>query len=337
MTSYPPVPPEIGSRAHDVHGQACKALRPLSALIRRPVYHLAKLSLAHIAGRTWITPTHQDTYPAIDSAIRSDLRGRAVLITGASKGIGYATSISYAKAGASQIAIAARSSFGGLEREMTEAARAAGHSTPQILALKLDVQDRATITAAAEEMKRAFGKLDILINNAGVIETFRPVATSDEDEYWKTWEVNYRGVYWVSKTFLPLLLGTEGGLKTLINMSSIGALILGPTGSSYETSKYALLRFTEYLMVENAGDGLLAYCVHPGAISSELGRRLPEKMHHILTDQPALTGDTLAFLTQEKRDWLAGRYVSCTWDMPVLLSRQKEIVDGDKLKMRMVF
>lgn len=49
-----------------------------------------------------------------------------------------------------------------------------------------------------------------------------------------------------------------------------------------------------------------------------------------------MASDTLVFLTQEKRDWLAGRYVSCGWDMPELLSREKEIVEGDKLKMRMV-
>jgi hypothetical protein len=55
-----------------------------------------------------------------------------------------------------------------------------------------------------------------------------------------------------------------------------------------------------------------------------------------LTDKPEIAADTIVFLTSEKRDWLAGRYISCTWDMPELLSRQDEIVKGDKLKMRMV-
>ena len=49
-----------------------------------------------------------------------------------------------------------------------------------------------------------------------------------------------------------------------------------------------------------------------------------------------MAGDTIAYLTQEKRDWLAGRYISCTWDMPEFLAKKDEIIDGDKLKVRMV-
>jgi hypothetical protein len=56
-----------------------------------------------------------------------------------------------------------------------------------------------------------------------------------------------------------------------------------------------------------------------------------------LTDKPEVAADTIVFLTQEKRDWLAGRYIACPWDMPELLSREEEIVKGDKLKMRTVF
>lgn len=55
-----------------------------------------------------------------------------------------------------------------------------------------------------------------------------------------------------------------------------------------------------------------------------------------LVDTPELPGDTLAYLTQERRTWLGGRYFSVTWDMPEFLAREKEVVDGDKLKMRLV-
>ena len=55
-----------------------------------------------------------------------------------------------------------------------------------------------------------------------------------------------------------------------------------------------------------------------------------------LKDTPELAADTLVFLTQERREWLAGRYLSCTWDVRELLARETEIVDGEKLKMRMV-
>lgn len=55
----------------------------------------------------------------------------------------------------------------------------------------------------------------------------------------------------------------------------------------------------------------------------------------MLTDKPEVAGDTIVYLTQEKRDWLAGRYISCTWDMPEFLAKKDEIVSGDKLKVRM--
>ena len=57
----------------------------------------------------------------------------------------------------------------------------------------------------------------------------------------------------------------------------------------------------------------------------------------LLTDTPELAGDVMVWLTQTRREWLAGRYVSVTWDMPEFVSKQKEIVDGDLLKMRMRF
>ena len=57
----------------------------------------------------------------------------------------------------------------------------------------------------------------------------------------------------------------------------------------------------------------------------------------VFTDTLEIAADTMCFLTAEKRDWLAGRYVSCPWDMPEFLSMEKEIVEGDKLKMRMTW
>lgn len=56
----------------------------------------------------------------------------------------------------------------------------------------------------------------------------------------------------------------------------------------------------------------------------------------VLRDTPELGADTMVFLTQEKRDWLAGRFVSCAWDMPELLAKRDEIVKGDKLKLKLV-
>ncbi|KAN0091728.1 NAD(P)-binding protein [Hyaloscypha variabilis] len=279
--------------------------------------------------------SHTDTYPAIDPATKSNHAGHYVLITGASKGVGKATAISFAKAGAAGIALAARSSFGDLSSEILAAAKAANKPAPKILELHIDVMSYASVEAGAKTIEKEFGKLDILINNAGFLGPFEEIADSDIDKWWMNYEVNLRGVYWVSKAVLPLML--KGGEKTIVNVSSAGAHGVGTGASGYSGSKYALLRFTEFLMVEYAEQGLLAYSVHPCGAATELGLGMPERMYFVFTDTLEIASDTMVFLTAEKRDWLAGRYVSCPWDMPEFLSREKEIVDGDKLKMRMVW
>ena len=136
------------------------------------------------------TPTrHNDTYPAIDPTTESDCTGKHVFVTGASKGIGRATALAYAKAGAAAIGLAARSDLSSLENEISNAAEKAGKKAPKVLSCVMDVVDREAIEGAAKEVERSFGTLDILVNNAGYLETWVPIADSDPDEWWKTWTV----------------------------------------------------------------------------------------------------------------------------------------------------
>ena len=168
------------------------------------------------------TSVRHDTYPYIDPS-KVDLKGKHILITGASKGVGKAIAISYAKAGASGIAIAARSSLEAVTKEVKEAAANSGRPEPEVLALKLDVTDRANVEAAAQEASKAFnGRLDILINNAGYLSSFKGIPDSDPDDWWHDWEVNVKGVYLVTRAFWPLLL--KSSLKIILNLSSVGAV-----------------------------------------------------------------------------------------------------------------
>lgn len=103
-----------------------------------------------------------------------------------------------------------------------------------------------------------------------------------------------------------------------------------------QTSKLALLRFTEFINVEYGDKGVLAYYIHPGAISTDMTSTLPDRYKHILVDTVELSAHTMVWLTKERRDWLAGRFISCTWDVDELLGKKDEIVKGDKLKARVV-
>ncbi|KAL1986906.1 hypothetical protein VTN96DRAFT_5323 [Rasamsonia emersonii] len=288
-----------------------------------------------IAAVNFTSTTHHDTYPAI---AKSDQRGRVVLITGASRGIGRATAVSFAKAGAAGIAIAARSGLDEVEKEILAAAQEQQQTQPQILKLRLDVTDEASVANAVAQVEQTFHRLDILVNNAGYLEHWVPVADSDPAEWWKSWEINVKGVYLMTRAFLPLLLRSSNpdGQKTIVNVSSIGAHYARPGASAYQTNKFALLRFTEFLSVEYGSKGLLAFAIHPGGVPTELALGMPEDMHARLLDKPQLAGDSIAWLTQDRKEWLGGRYISVNWDLPELVSKRDEIVEGDKLKMRIV-
>jgi NAD(P)-dependent dehydrogenase (short-subunit alcohol dehydrogenase family) len=287
-----------------------------------------------VPGGNFVAGRH-DTYAYINPS-RFNLKGKNVLITGASKGVGKAAAISYAKAGTSGIAIAARSSLDAVAQEIKDAAKSAGHSEPKVVSIKIDVTDRKSVEAAAEEYSRAFdGKLDILINNAGYLSEFAGIPDSNPDEWWRDWEVNVKGVYLCSRSFMPLL--AKSSLKIIINVSSIGALFSPPHACSYATTKLAVLRFTEYLQQDHGEgkDGVLAIAVHPGGVATELAKNMPDAMHHVLVDTPELAGDTFLYLGAERRDWLGGRYVSACWDMEEFEKKKEDVIKGDLLKVRM--
>jgi short-subunit dehydrogenase len=96
-------------------------------------------------------------------------------------------------------------------------------------------------------------------------------------------------------------------------------------------------RWTESLQLEYGGEGLLTYCVNPGSIRTSLSSNIGEQARAGLRAESGMAGDTIAWLAAEKREWLCGRYVSCLWDMEELMGKEREIVKGDKLKLKMVF
>ncbi|KAI0829556.1 NAD(P)-binding protein [Hypoxylon sp. FL0890] len=303
--------------------------------LQNEVANLTYPPVAANFGADYCKTPRQDTYDYIDPLTKSDCRGKAILVTGGNKGIGKGVAVSYARAGASYIAIASRSDAPNVAAEIEQAAIDAGREKPAVILLRMDVTDSASVKAAAHIVEAIWGRLDILIGNAGFLAKYEKILDGDEDEWWKSFEVNVHGSYLVAKAFLPLML--KGGDKTIINMSSTGVSHFHTGGSSYQISKFALLRFTEYLMAEYADQGLLTYSIHPGGVATDLARGLPEQTRAWLKCTPALSGDTIAFLTSRRQEWLAGRYLSAMWDMAEFFSKKDEIIEKDSLKMKMVF
>ena len=121
---------------------------------------------------------HHDTY---DFVSHSDCTGKAVLVTGANKGIGKAVAMGYAKAGASQIAITARSGGADVVEEIKQTAAKAGRPEPQVLLICVDVTESKSVKEGAAQLESSWGRLDILVNNAGFLDKFVKILDGDED------------------------------------------------------------------------------------------------------------------------------------------------------------
>ena len=172
--------------------------------------------------------------------------------------------MSFARAGASHIAIGARSDLTATEKAIQEAAAAVGKTNPKVLPVKIDITNQGSVDSSAKEVDKIFGQLDILVHNAGTLGKMTPIADSNPNDWWNVWDMNLRGPYLVTRAFLPLLL--KGGDRQIVYVTSVGAWVVNEGLSAYQPSKLALSRFTEFVSQEYGEQGLVAFSIHPGNV-----------------------------------------------------------------------
>ncbi|KAL2075197.1 hypothetical protein VTL71DRAFT_139 [Oculimacula yallundae] len=287
-------------------------------------------------GFNFVDTIHNDIYHAIDPT-KADLSqpSKVVLVTGAGRGIGRSIALRYAESGVAHIVICARTAS---ELDSVEQAIESTNPAVKVTKFSLDITNEKDVAAAAESVKKDIGRLDVLVNNAGISEPWTPIADSNIDDWWRTWTVSVKGTYVMLKYFLPLLEQTASQKSVtvdVVNISSIGAHIIVPGASAYQTSRLALLRLTEFVDVEYGAKGVNCVAVHPGGVVTDLSRNVKE-IQAALIDSPELCGGFVVWLTKGAKTWLAGRYLAATWDVDELESKRDEIVKGDKLKVKMV-
>jgi NAD(P)-dependent dehydrogenase (short-subunit alcohol dehydrogenase family) len=195
-----------------------------------------------------------------------NLQDKVVVITGAGSGIGRALAVEVASRG-SLVAISDVDETG--LAETVELVKAAG--APEVRADRLDVSDRAAFATYAAAVREQFGRVNVVVNNAGVTMTGDFEEISYDDFEW-IMGINFWGVVTGTKEFLPHLI--ESGDGHLVNISSLFGLISTPGQSTYNASKYAVRGFTEALREEMlvAGHPVGVTCVHPGGIKTGISR-----------------------------------------------------------------
>ena len=207
--------------------------------------------------------------------------------------------------------------------------------------LAADNAAESSAIAVAEAVARDHnGRLDLLVNNAGVLNAdatafgadFVAMHPANIEDPMRT---NYFGRFYMTKHLLPHLLGTAGGAKSIVNISSIGSLVRGPLG--FSISALATNRLSERVADAYADQGVFCAAVHPGAVVPEvMPVGAPDHFRTMGTDDPLLCGAFLIWLVKERKEWLNGRYIDATWDVEQLEARKDEIVEKDMLKMRLV-
>lgn len=190
------------------------------------------------------------------------LENKVAIITGASSGIGYATSLALSKAGA-RVAVGARRTdrLRDLEMQIIK-------DNGEILIQKLDVTTKSDCDSFVEAVVRKWEKIDILINNAGLMPLSLFVNRKVE-EWERMIDVNIKGVLYCTAAVIPYMLNKNSG--HIVNISSVAGRIVFAGGSVYCATKHAITAFSEGLRKElSPKHNIRVTCIEPGAVSTEL-------------------------------------------------------------------
>ena len=189
-----------------------------------------------------------------------DLSGKAVLITGASRGIGAAAVRAFAEAGAN---------VGLIARSRADIATLAGEiGKDRALAIPCDIGRYWEVAAAVDAMLDTFGRLDVLINNAGVIEPIAPLEEADPDAWGQLVDINLKGAFHGIRAAAPVM-ATQGS-GTIITISSGAASHAIEGWSAYCVSKAGAKMLTEAADLELRGKGLRVMGLSPGTVATEM-------------------------------------------------------------------
>jgi len=193
-----------------------------------------------------------------------DLKGKVAIITGASRGIGQAIAEAYAREGV-KVVISSRKQDG-LD-SVAESIRASGGEALPVAAHN---GNKAALQALAQAAVDAYGRIDILVNNAATNPHFGTLLDAEDSLWQKTIEVNIMGTIWLTQAVVPMMREQGGG--KIINVASVNGLRPGAMQGIYSMTKAALINLTQTLAMELASDGIYVNAIAPGLIRTQFAR-----------------------------------------------------------------
>lgn len=244
-----------------------------------------------------------------------DLDGKVAIVTGASSGLGADAAIAYAKQGADVALLARR------EEKLIDVANEIIGMGKKALAVQCDVSNEESVKEAVSEVYKAFGKVDILLNNAG-IAVRGGVHTLTEEEWDKSMNINVKGIYFMCKYVIPEMMNQNYG--KIVNISSVNALIADKDDvfirHSYNASKAAVLGLTKGMAASYARHGITVNAVCPGLFESEMTANTLFKSEAFLSlynsicpaSRPGKRGElngTILYFSSDASSYVTGQHV----------------------------
>jgi NAD(P)-dependent dehydrogenase (short-subunit alcohol dehydrogenase family) len=243
-------------------------------------------------------------YPAMNL---KELTGKVAVVTGASKGLGKAMALALAQAGA-KLALASRD-----DALLAQTAAAIAAQGEEAAAFPCDVADEAQVARLETGVAARFGRIDILINNAG-INIRKPITDFTLEEWNRVQTTNLTGVFLMCRAFVPHLKGR--GYGRIVNLTSMMSHVSLPGRTAYSASKAGLLGFTKALALELAPDAITVNGISPGPFATELNKPLMESAEltqYFLSrvpvgrwGKPEDIGQLAVFLCSEAASYITG-------------------------------
>ncbi len=239
------------------------------------------------------------------------LEGKVAVVTGGTRGIGFAIVKAFVEEGAS-VAL-----FGSRQETVDKALATlkAEKADADVIGLAPDLSDYAAIEKAMAEVKARFGKIDILANNAGV-SAREPIYNYDPAAFNKVIDLNVNSVFYCTKAVVPYMKEQGGG--AIVNTSSMVSLYGQPSGCGYPASKYAVNGLTKSLARELGKDNIRVNAVLPGVTRTDMVAALPPEMVARVSatiplgrvGEPEEVANAFVFLVSDKASYITGALLS---------------------------
>lgn len=237
------------------------------------------------------------------------LKGKSVLITGASSGVGREISLLFASEGPKVVAVAR--SKGKLEELSEEASNLPGEISP----FEADITKDKNINFIVDFIMDKYNKIDILVNNVGIMDDFSPVGDLEDEQFHKILDVNFISPMKLTRKVIPIMLNQDEG--NIINMASLGGLHGGRAGAAYTSSKFAVVGLTKNTAYMYAEEGIRCNAICPGGIDTDISKGIePNEFginrimkgtgNNIRSGSPKEIADIALFLASDKSSFING-------------------------------